>query len=142
MGHKLIIKSTISDNACDLIQKMLEPDPNKRIKLKDVLNHKWLKVVPDAEKLRIFTEAETRSMRTEFDFDDYRNYRTEYGKSDSLFEFQFADPKHGFGGLSTSFSLKNESENSVVLCPYNSTCSDKFIEEDENSLTDNAKQLA
>ncbi|KAG8319122.1 hypothetical protein J6590_098081 [Homalodisca vitripennis] len=34
----------ISENAKDLIRKMLTLDPNHRITIQDVLNHKWLRV--------------------------------------------------------------------------------------------------
>ncbi|XP_026683246.1 peripheral plasma membrane protein CASK-like [Diaphorina citri] len=35
---------SITDNAKDLVRKMLSVDPNKRITIHEVINHKWLKV--------------------------------------------------------------------------------------------------
>lgn len=37
------IWSSVSEEAIDLIKKMIQPDPNKRISAQDALNHKWIK---------------------------------------------------------------------------------------------------
>ncbi|BES91939.1 Protein tyrosine kinase [Nesidiocoris tenuis] len=37
------IWDTIGDHAKDLIRRMLHPDPNQRITIQEVLNHKWLR---------------------------------------------------------------------------------------------------
>jgi len=33
----------LSDEAIDLLRKMLDSDPNKRISIEEVKNHKWIK---------------------------------------------------------------------------------------------------
>ena len=50
----------MSNEANDLIKKMLEIDPDVRIKLNDVLNHPWLKNedVENRKKLKLFTDNE------------------------------------------------------------------------------------
>ena len=50
----------VSNEANDLIKKMLEIDPDVRIKLNDVLNHPWLKNedVENRKKLKLFTDNE------------------------------------------------------------------------------------
>ena len=50
----------VSNEANDLIKKMLETDPDVRIKLNDVLNHPWLKNedVENRKKLKLFTDNE------------------------------------------------------------------------------------
>ncbi|PNX80724.1 calcium-dependent protein kinase 8-like protein, partial [Trifolium pratense] len=43
----------VSDNAKDLVKKMLDPDPKRRFTAQEVLDHPWLKLVktePDTEK--------------------------------------------------------------------------------------------
>lgn len=35
---------SVSEAAKDLVRRMLTLDPNKRITIQDVLNHRWLKV--------------------------------------------------------------------------------------------------
>ena len=35
----------ISDEAIDLMQKLLDPDPETRIDLGEALNHRWFEVV-------------------------------------------------------------------------------------------------
>uniref|UniRef100_A0A0A9WSH7 Peripheral plasma membrane protein CASK n=1 Tax=Lygus hesperus TaxID=30085 RepID=A0A0A9WSH7_LYGHE len=37
------IWDTISDTAKDLVRRMLHPDPNQRVTIQEVLNHKWLR---------------------------------------------------------------------------------------------------
>ena len=34
----------MSDNAFDLIKRLLQKNPKKRIKIESVLNHKWFKM--------------------------------------------------------------------------------------------------
>ena len=50
----------VSNEANDLIKKMLEVEPEDRIKINDVLNHPWLKNedVENRKKLKLFTENE------------------------------------------------------------------------------------
>lgn len=58
--HKLILKAKynlkdeISEDAKDLIKKLLELDPSKRIYIKKILEHPWLSDVD--ESIIIFNE--------------------------------------------------------------------------------------
>lgn len=40
----------ISEDAKDLVGRMLDPDPERRITIEDALKHPWIKVTNETEK--------------------------------------------------------------------------------------------
>lgn len=60
--------SSISTDAVDLIKKLMCVDPDKRISLEQVLEHKWLKDSPDITKRAyelMFANSETKKRQSD-----------------------------------------------------------------------------
>lgn len=51
-----------------LIKAILEPNPDKRISMQAILNHKWLAEDPEEPKVEIFTEQELETIRKDFTY--------------------------------------------------------------------------
>jgi len=118
----------VSKEANDLIKKMLVVDPEKRIKINEILNHPWLKNedVENRKNLKLFTDNE-KILLSKYDV----NYL--YSNKEELIE---------------NFTLKNlESDNdeiklknkgntkSIIFSPFNS-----YIEESD-SIEENSSEL-
>ena len=118
----------VSKEANDLIKKMLVVDPEKRIKINEILNHPWLKNedVENRKNLKLFTDNE-KLLLSKYDV----NYL--YSNKEELIE---------------NFTLKNlESDNdetklknkgntkSIIFSPFNS-----YIE-DSDSMEENPDEL-
>jgi len=58
MKAKYTLKDDISADSRDLLKKLLEKDPEKRITIKDILSHPWLGDAPDPKDVELFSEAE------------------------------------------------------------------------------------
>ena len=115
--HKLILKGKftlkdeISVEAKDIIQKMLECDPKKRITIEEILTHKWLEDVD--EKTSLFSDAEKEAIKKEYSCRKKSKAEGE-GETNTLFTEQNID--------STQNDLtKNITTKSVILAPFNST---------------------
>lgn len=116
--HKLIIKGKytlkedISEEARDLLKKLLEPDPRLRISIPNIYKHPWMKDIEDG--LGLFTEAEKETVKKEYCL----KKKTGDGENDTLFTEQNID--------STQNELtKNVTTKSVILAPFNSTITNK-----------------
>ena len=51
-----------------MIKAILEPNPDKRITMQGILNHKWLEDQPEVGKVEIFTEQELETIRKDFTY--------------------------------------------------------------------------
>lgn len=116
--HKLILKGRfnlkddVSKEARDLLNKMLECDPRKRITLHEILSHSWMKDID--EEICLFTEQEIATITKEY---AYKNKIKSEGETNTLFTEQNID--------STQNDLtKNITTKSVILAPFNSTLTD------------------
>ncbi len=117
--HKLIMKGkfnfkeSLTEEAKDLLQRMLECDPRKRITIEEILDHPWMR---DAvESISLFTEAEKEAIRKEYSC--HKKSKAGEGESTTLFTEQNID--------STLNDLtKNNTAKSVILAPFNSTMTD------------------
>lgn len=129
MEARYNLKDEISDQAKDLIRSLLNTDHNTRLSVKQTLKHSWL-ADADVENLpnnEIFNEDEKEVIRSEYTYNDpsrfNRNEHVEDGQ----------EPWDCFTELnldSMNQTLRNASEKSVILAPFNSTMSDlqKFLD--------------
>jgi len=110
---KYVLKDDISMEARDLLRRMLEVDPNKRITENEILNHHWIRQGA-GHKNSLFTEVEKETIRKEYSYVKKSTNGTDTG---TLFTEQNID--------STQNELtKNATTKSVILAPFNSTQSD------------------
>lgn len=76
--HKLILqakynlKEEISEDAKNLLRSLLEPDPVKRLTVKQILNHRWLQDAPDETTpgFQVFNQEEQEIIRREFTYNN------------------------------------------------------------------------
>lgn len=109
MHGKYTLKHDVSTPARDILSRMLDIDPRKRITISEILGHEWLSDVNEATSL--FTAQEKETIEKE-----YCCYRKEKrpGETGSLFTEQNID--------STQNELtRNNTSKSVILAPFNST---------------------
>ncbi len=114
--HKLIMKGkyTLKDEASkearDLLSKMLECDPKKRITVSEILVHEWLRDVDNS--ILLFTDQEKDAIEKEYCY--RKEKKLGEGETNTLFTEQNID--------STQNELtKNNTTKSVILAPFNST---------------------
>ena len=83
MKAKYSLKDDISADARDLLRKLMEKDPIKRISVAQVLKHPWLEDALDSADLELFTEQEKQYIQTEFSYSKsqryYRNFDSAHG---------------------------------------------------------------
>ena len=134
--HKMIIKGKynlkeeISEDAQNLLRAMLETDPKKRISVQKILAHKWLQLPEGEEECEIFNAEERQIVQREFIY----NNPKQINRSEKI--NQEEEPWDCFTELnldSVDEQLRNESEKSVILAPFNSSISD-FDEEDYKGM--------
>ena len=117
---KYNMKDEISEQAKDLIRGLLQIDPKKRLSVSQVLKHEWL-AGAEFLSLDIFNDAEKEVIRSEFTYNDPSRFnRNEKIKPDE-------EPWDCFTELnldSMDCTLRNASEKSLILAPFNSTMSD------------------
>ena len=131
--HKMIIKGKynlkeeISPEAKHLMRSMMESDPDKRISINKILQHPWIKSA--STDLDIFNDEEKEIVKKEFIYNNPNvNNRSEKINVDE-------EPWDCFTELnldSCNQILRNESEKSVILAPFNSSLSNY----DENDYKD------
>ena len=114
------MKEDISPDAQNLIRGLLNIDPKKRLSVNQVLQHKWMNGV-DALSTDIFNDNEKEVIRSEFTYNDPSRFnRNERIKLEE-------EPWDCFTELnldSMNQTMRNVSEKSLILAPFNSTMSD------------------
>ena len=139
--HKLILTgnytniNNISYEAQDLLKKLLEIDPKKRISINNILNHPWLnyngnKNNIDDGKIKLFTKAEIILLSKENV--DYRICE----KEEMLEHFTLKN-------LYTINDIINKDINtkSVILAPFNSTFENNNDGSNESRIYDNNLEI-
>ena len=66
METEIEYKDTVSEDARDLMQRMLQKNPTKRLTAEEVLTHKWFEEVD--EHIDIFDEQELELIKKEFTY--------------------------------------------------------------------------
>lgn len=135
---KYSLKDTISEKAIDLIKHILEPDPNQRFTIPQILNHSWFEDMN--ENIELFNDQEKEKILKEFTFNNTARYnrnnencesdndeRHHTSTTDSFIEYH----------LSTQNSMvRNHSTKSIILAPFNSTITE-IAEETKKVIREN-----
>lgn len=125
MKGKYHLKEEVTDQAKHLLKAMLDIDPKTRISVAKILEHPWLSSLP-VELPEIFNQEEKDIVKREF---IYNNPQIP-NRSEQVNHAE--EPWDCFTELnldSINQTLRNESEKSVILAPFNSSLSD-FNEEE------------
>ena len=56
-----------------MIRSMLQKDPDERISIRDILDHRWLNAAPEARE-PVFNAAEREQMVREFFYDEAEEF--------------------------------------------------------------------
>ena len=114
----------ISDNARDLLNGLLNKDPNKRFTIDEILKHPWInneEINNKNIRYHLFTKSE-RTMLSK----SYKDYR----------KTNMENIQENFSISNLKQDINNKTDNitkSFILTPYNSLFfSEKFIIEEEN----------
>ena len=127
INAKYSLKDTISDEASDLITKILEPNPTHRYTISEILSHPWYAEID--EDIELFNDIEKEKIVREFFSYDTSRYNRNTDNiavaidSSEIVQTHTTDSftEHH---LSTQNSLvRNHSTKSVILAPFNSTIS-------------------
>ena len=120
------LKDDISKEARKLIKGILEINPNKRLKLKEILQTPWLQDVP--ETIDVFTESEKETIKKELIYANTKRINRNFGKEAPKDFGQMTDGSDIFPFFtehkldSTQNTLvRNRTTKSVILAPFNST---------------------
>eukprot|EP01022_Parablepharisma_sp_SALTPOND_P008189 TRINITY_DN135349_c2_g1_i1.p1 TRINITY_DN135349_c2_g1~~TRINITY_DN135349_c2_g1_i1.p1 ORF type:complete len:1128 (-),score=119.65 TRINITY_DN135349_c2_g1_i1:2063-5362(-) len=120
MKGKYTLKEEVSKEARDLLTRLLECDPYKRINIPEILAHEWMQGIADS--ISLFTEQERELLGKEYCYSD-KAKRKDGGETNTLFTEQNID--------STQNELtKNNTTKSVILAPFNSTRTDQNTSKD------------
>ena len=113
----------ISEEARDLISQILQPNPQLRLTIPEVLEHTWMKVVDenrmvdrhDYEIVSIFTPEEMEAIRNEYSF-------KEKAKEDSLNDEASSSvfTEHNLDTTENDVENDPDLSKSTILAPFNS----------------------
>lgn len=112
---KYSLKSDISEISRDLLKKILEPDPRKRLSIPEILAHPWFADLK--EDLEMFNEQEKEKIKIEFSYNDVRKYNR---NMDTDISCDFTE--HHLETIDND-DLRNLTTKSIILAPFNSTTS-------------------
>lgn len=138
------LKDDVSKEARKLIKSILEVDPRKRLKLKQILETPWMQDVPD--QIDIFTENEKETIKKELIYANTRRINRNFGKEVQKDFMQMTDNSDIFPFFtehrldSTQNSLvRNRTTKSVILAPFNSTLTHISEDYEEPKIVKKAK---
>ena len=112
---KYSLKNEISEQARDLLKKILEPDPRKRLTIAQILKHPWFDEID--EGIEIFTDIEKEKIKQEF---AYNNIKKKYKNNESEVSWDFTE--HHLETVDND-DIRNLTTKSIILAPFNSTTS-------------------
>lgn len=120
------LKDDVSKEGRKLIKGILEVNPQKRLKLKEILEAPWLQDTPEC--LDIFTENEKETIKKELIYANTKRINRNFGKeapkdfahmTDNSDVFPFFT-EHKLDSTQNSL-VRNRTTKSVILAPFNST---------------------
>ena len=133
------LKEEVSKEGRKLIKSILEIDPSKRLRLKDILKTPWLQEVP--EYLDIFTQNEKDTIKKELIYANTKRINRNFGKelikdqqqiSNGSDKFPFFT-EHNLDSTQNSL-VRNRTTKSIILAPFNSTLTHESKMSDEPPL--------
>lgn len=141
------LKDEVSKEGRKLIKSILEVNPNKRLRLKEILMTEWMQDTP--ESLDIFTENEKETIKKELIYANTKRINRNFGKDPIMRESShFSDGSNVFPFFteheldSTQNSLvRNRTTKSVILAPFNSTMTHISKESDEPPMLKKSKVI-
>ncbi len=138
--HKLIIKGNytlkqdVSEAVRDLLTKMLEPDPKKRLAIPQILCHRWFSNYdPDSSisfiivVVSLFTKEEKEAIAKEFTYARHANRNGGVTEGPSTIESDWFTEQDI--DCSQSDLTRNVTTKSVILAPFNSTITEDEVPE-------------
>lgn len=109
------LKDDISQEARDMLRGLLEINPFKRLTIQQILSHPWLADLD--ETLQLFNDQEREMIKKEYTYNDPSRYnRNENEEPVDCFTEHNIDSVYN--------TLKNVSDKSIILAPFNSTQSE------------------
>ena len=109
----------LSNEGKDLLRKILQKDPKKRITCEEILNHPWMKGISNNEinsnKYHLFTKAEINILSKTYV--DYRKDKNDNLKEAFTLANLFIEEENNNSKLK---EYKNEETKSSILAPFNS----------------------
>jgi MAP/microtubule affinity-regulating kinase len=109
----------LSNEGKDLLSKILQKDPKKRITCEEILNHPWMKGISNNEinsnKYHLFTKAEINILSKTYV--DYRKDKNDNLKEAFTLANLFIEEENNNSKLK---EYKNEETKSSILAPFNS----------------------
>ena len=124
---KYSLKDEVSKEGRKLIKSILEVNPNKRLRLKEILMTEWMQDTP--KSIDIFTENEKETIKKELVYANTKRINRNFGKENIMRDSShFSDgsnvcpffTEHELDSTENSL-VRNRTTKSVILAPFNST---------------------
>ena len=115
-----VLKNEVSEEVRDLLSKMLEVDPNKRLTIPQILCHPWFSDYN--ENIHLFTQEEIENIQKEFTYAKRERNQGIDSSTSSMQSDWFIEQNID---QSQSELTKNETSKSFILAPFNSTITDE-----------------
>eukprot|EP01022_Parablepharisma_sp_SALTPOND_P008062 TRINITY_DN135136_c0_g1_i1.p1 TRINITY_DN135136_c0_g1~~TRINITY_DN135136_c0_g1_i1.p1 ORF type:complete len:1066 (-),score=121.39 TRINITY_DN135136_c0_g1_i1:164-3244(-) len=128
---KYKVKEGLSSEAVDLLSKMLELDPAKRIATDQIFQHPWMKQVEQKGTLNLFGEEEKEAIAKEY---EYKANKEKQDDTETLFTEQNID-------VTQNDLTRNNTTKSLILAPFNSVVSCEEDNQAEVSETYEKKKV-
>lgn len=110
-------KDSVSEEARDLMMRMLQKNPNKRLTAVAALSHAWF---DDTEgTVNIFDEQELDLIKKEFTYVSQKAKLKELHGKRKAEDLNTEFTEHSINSNENTL-MKNNSSRSVILCPFNS----------------------
>jgi serine/threonine protein kinase len=114
---KYVLKEDVSANARNLLRGLLEINPEKRLTIKQIYEHPWLKSMD--QSVQLFNDEEREMIKKEYTYNDVSRYNRNENEEVPVDCFT----EHNFESIYST--LKNHSSKSIILAPFNSTMSEE-----------------
>ena len=113
---KYLLKEDISSEARDLLRGLLEIDPRRRISIRRIHKHPWLRNLDPT--VQLFNDEERKMIKKEYTYNDGSRYnRNENEEPVDCFTQHNLESQYS--------TLKNHDSKSIILAPFNSTMSEE-----------------